>query len=351
MPWKNIRGHDAQADHFRQLLAAGRMPHALLFVGPPSIGKTLFARTLAQGLLCDTNPPEALDPCGTCPSCKQVEAETHPDFIVARRPEDKSELPIKVIREEICDKLILKPMMGKYRIAIVEDADELTTQAANAFLKTLEEPGPGSVLILIGSSPDSQLDTVVSRCQVVRFRPLSPENLEAILRERGLIAQAAEAAQLAQQAEGSVARAMLLADLDYQNARRAILRELAESGAPSGPRVARLMEEHAKAAGKETAAHRRRAVLLLEELSRFFRDVLWSGAGLAPPSGDTAMTAAAESLAAWCEPENVFAAADRSFLAIDQIQSNAYLPVALAAWAHDVCRILVGQAPSSTSAR
>ncbi|MBI1321868.1 DNA polymerase III subunit delta' [bacterium] len=347
MSWKNIRGHDAQVDHFRKLLKAGRLPHALLFVGPPSVGKTLFARTLAQGLLCDTNPPETIAPCGHCPSCKQVEAETHPDFIVARRPEDKSDLPIKVIREEVCAKLALKPMMGKYRVAIVEDADELTTQAANAFLKTLEEPGPGSVLILIGSNPDAQLETIVSRCQVVRFEPLSVDDIEAILKQRGLVTQSAEAHQLALQAEGSVSRALALADHDYQDARRAILHELSSDSAPSGPRLARLLEDHAKTAGKEAADQRRRAVAVLEDLTRFLRDVLWTGAGLTAPSGDAAMAEAAAALASWCEPENVFAAADRCMTAIDQIQANAHLGTALTAWAHDLCRILAGQSPST----
>jgi DNA polymerase-3 subunit delta' len=347
MSWKNILGHDAQIDHFRKLVAAGRLPHALLFVGPPSVGKTLFARTLAQGLLCETQSPELLAPCGTCPSCKQVDAETHPDFIVARRPEDRSELPIKVIREEVCAKLALKPMMGKYRIAIVEDSDELTTQAANAFLKTLEEPGPGSVLILIGSSPDAQLETIVSRCQVVRFSPLGVEDLETILKNRGLVTQAAEAHQLAQQAEGSVARALALADHEYQDARRAILRELSSDANPSGPRLARLTEDLAKSAGKESADHRRRAIAMLEDLTRFLRDVLWTGAGLIAPSGDAAMAEAATALATWCDPENVFAAADRCMTAITQIQSNAHLGTALTAWAHDVCRILAGQTPST----
>lgn len=343
MPWKNIRGHDAQVDHFRKLMSVGRLPHALLFVGPPSVGKNLFARTLAQGLLCQSKPPEALDPCGTCPSCKQVEAETHPDFIVARRPEDKSELPIKVIREDICAKLALKPMMGKYRIAIVEDADELTTQAANAFLKTLEEPGPGSVLILIGSSPDTQLETIVSRCQVVRFSALGFEDIEAILKQRGLVTQAAEAHQLALASEGSVARALALADQEYQEARRSILAEIADGPKPFGPRLARLAEELAKSAGKEAADQRRRALALLEDLTRFFRDVLWTGAGLAAPSGDSAMIEAARSLVSWCEPENTYAAADRCMAAIAQIQSNAHLGTALTAWGHDVCRILAGQ--------
>ena len=339
MSWLNIRGHDDQVDRFRMLLANSRLPHAMLFVGPPSVGKTSFARAFAQALLCETHLPQDLAPCGTCPGCKQVIAETHPDFIAVRRPEDKQALPVDSIRA-LCGKLSLKPISGKYRIAIVEDADNLTEESANAFLKTLEEPGPGSVLILIGSAPETQLETVVSRCQVVRFQPLTPDDIAAILIERGLIAQTDQAQRLAQQAEGSVARAMALADLEYQDTRTAVIQELVDHSPPSAPRIARLIEDLAKNASKESSVQRRRAILILEDLSRFFRDVLWSGAGLAAPSGDQAWAQAAYKMTEFCSPEDVFAIADRCMLAIAQIQSNANLPLALSAWAMDLCKIL-----------
>ena len=339
MPWQHIRGHDPLVDHFRKLLASKRMPHALLFVGPPSVGKTSFARAFAQGLLCENQPPEVLNPCGTCPGCKQVVAETHPDFIAVRRPEDKQALPVETIRQ-LCGQLSMKPMSGKYRVAVVEDADNLTDESANAFLKTLEEPGPGSILILIGSSPDTQLETVVSRCQVVRFAPLGTDDIEAILLERGLISQPAEARRLAEQAEGSVARALALADHEYRDARRAVIHELVETGSPLGPHIAKLMEDLAKNASKEPALQRRRAILLLEDLSRFFRDVLWSGAGLEAPSGDEVWANPARQLAARCEPEDVFVLADRCMTAIIQIQSNGNLGLCLSALAADICKTL-----------
>ncbi|HEX8200225.1 MAG TPA: DNA polymerase III subunit delta', partial [Isosphaeraceae bacterium] len=201
MPWHSIRGHDSVVAALGRALAQGRFPHALLFVGPEGIGKRSVALVLAQALLCPRRPEAAFDPCGTCPSCLQVRAGTHPDLLLARRPEDKHELPIGVIRD-LCLDLGLKPMLGTRKVAIVDDADDLNEEAANAFLKTLEEPPAGSVLILIGTAAELQLETIVSRCRVVPFRPLPEPELAAVLQEHGLASDPAEAARLARLGEG-----------------------------------------------------------------------------------------------------------------------------------------------------
>ena len=111
-------------------------------------------------------------------------AGTHPDLLRVARPEDKHELPIRVIRD-LCIDLGLKPMSGRRKLAIIDDADDLNDEAANAFLKTLEEPPEGSVLILIATSAEGQLDTILSRCRVVRFDPLPESELAAVLVEQG----------------------------------------------------------------------------------------------------------------------------------------------------------------------
>ncbi len=339
MPWGSIRGHDRAVGELRRAAAEDRLPHALLFVGPEGIGKRAVALRLAQALLCHRSPVEALEPCGVCPSCKQVEAGTHPDLLRVERPGDRHELPIKVIRGLTVD-LGLKPMAGARRVAIVDDADDLSEEASNAFLKTLEEPPPGSVLVLVGTTAERQLETIVSRCRVVRFDPLTEADLAAVLLDRGLAADPAAAAALATQAEGSVARAGGLADPDVAAFRRSLVDTLADGRGFDPPALARRVEEFAKEAGKESIAQRARAALLVGELARLFRGVLWQTAGLEPPAPDPADRAAIAALAGRLDPEIVLVAADRCLEADLQIGRMAYLPLVLDSLAADLGRLI-----------
>ena len=149
-----ILGHDSVLDRFRRSIRAGRLASTFLFVGPPGIGKKLFALQLAQGLLCERRPEEALDPCGECPSCAQVLAGTHPDVVVVKKPTDKNFIPLELLigdkehrmREGLCHDISLKPYSGRRKVAVIDDADYLNQEGANALLKTLEEPPPKSLL-------------------------------------------------------------------------------------------------------------------------------------------------------------------------------------------------------------
>ena len=127
--------------HFEPQFASGGSRTRSCSSGPRALASILL-RKLAQALLCETRGEEELDPCGNCPGCIQVEAGTHPDFHEAGKPEDKHELPISVIRD-LCDQFGVKPARGSHKVAILDDADDLNDEAANAFLKTLEEPPPG----------------------------------------------------------------------------------------------------------------------------------------------------------------------------------------------------------------
>jgi DNA polymerase-3 subunit delta' len=311
----------------------------MLFAGPEGIGKRTFARKLAQALLCEVRPASDLDPCEACPGCLQVAAGTHPDFIETGRPEDKHELPILVIRQ-LCDQFALKPARGTGTVAILDDADDLNEEASNAFLKTLEEPPPGAVLILIGTSPQLQLETIISRCQVVRFEPLLEPEIAALLLEQGVAQDPADAARLAALGEGSVNRARGLADPELERFRRALIDELAGGHGFEPPELAHRLLAYIKQSGKESVDQRRRASLLVGEMARFFRGVLWQTAGLAPPCPDAADRKAAVALAERLEPEDVLIGADRCIEADYSIARRLYMPLILASLMHDLGKLI-----------
>jgi DNA polymerase-3 subunit delta' len=335
VPWHSLKGHDRIIDDLRHSLARGRFPHAFLFVGPEGVGKRAFALTLAQALLCERNPEEALDPCGSCPSCLHVTAGTHPDVLQVERPEEKHDLPIQAIRQ-LCLDLGLKPMRGARRVAIVDDADDLNDEASNAFLKTLEEPPSGSVLILLGTSPEAQLDTIVSRCRVVRFDPLPESELAELLVAQGVAPDTAAAARLARLAEGSVSRARGLADPELSQFRRGLIDALADSAGFDPGALASKLVAFVKEAGKESVVQRARARLFMAELAGFFRGLLWQTAGLVPPSPDPDDCRAIAALAANLDPEDVLVLADRCVEADQHIQRKAYMPLVLESLMHDL---------------
>ncbi len=320
-------------------MAGGRFPHAFLFVGVEGIGKRLFAQALAQALLCDRRPEAALDPCGECDSCLQVVEGTHPDVLRVEKPEDRQELPIRAIRD-LCLDLGLKPMRGSRRVAIVDDADDLSEEAANAFLKTLEEPPPSSVLILIGTAAELQLDTILSRCRTLRFEPLSDVDLAAVLREQGLASDEDSALRLARRGEGSVTRAIGLADEDLERFRRAMIDDLASPRGFDPSAFAKRLDGFSKDAGKESPPQRARARLLIGEMARIFRAVLWQTAGVEPPSPDEADRAAIAFLASRLEPEDVFVMADRCIEADYEVRRNASRAMIFESLAHDLGAIL-----------
>ena len=345
VPWGSVRGHDALVEALRRAIAAGRFPHAFLLVGPEGVGKGLFARTLAQSLLCETNPEIRLDHCGHCPSCLQVAENTHPDVLSVSKPEDRQELPIRAIRD-LCLDLGMKPMRGSRRVAIVHDADELSAEAANAFLKTLEEPPPGSVLILIGTSAETQLDTILSRCRVLRFEPLGADDLAAVLVDAHLASDLNSAKRLAERGEGSVSRALALADESLEGFRRVMIDEITDPRGFDAPALARRLDGFSKEAGKESAAQRERARVLIGELARLFRGVLWQTAGVAPPSPDEADRRAIASLARRMDPEDVFLLADRCLEADDHVRRNANRALVFESLTHDLGELVNGSRPA-----
>lgn len=154
--------------------------------------------------------------------------------------------------------------------------------------------------------------------------------------ETGVAADAAEAARLAALAEGSVSRAIGLADAELERFRRSMIDEIAADHGFDPPALAHRLLAHIKQAGKESVDQRRRASLLIGELARFFRGVLWQTAGLAPPCPDEADRRAAIALASRLEPEDVFVLADRCISADYHIQRRLYMPLIVESLMHDL---------------
>jgi DNA polymerase-3 subunit delta' len=344
--WHGIEGHDDIVERFRRAIGRNRLAHTFLFVGPEGIGKRTFARKLAQALLCQKSPPETLDPCGKCAACVQAVAGSHPDLIQIVRPEGKSNLPVELFigtrekrgQEGLCHELALKPFMGGKRIAIIDDADDLEAEGANALLKTLEEPPPQSVLILIGTSEQMQLPTIRSRCQVIYFHPLPEEILARLMVQQEIAPTAEEARRLARFAGGSLSAARELADPALWEFRRAFLSELASIGQASVA-VSLKVTAFVAEAGKEAPRRRARARQVIAFAEGFFRQLMRTTSGL-PIEGDDVLQKAVDRASSSCPGAEIAAAcAERCLDALEQIDRNASVDTAVSCWIDDLGRI------------
>ncbi len=208
-----------------EFLSSDRVPQTLLFHGPAGVGKALAAGEFAAALLCEKPPRGGARGCGACASCAAFAGGRHPDFIrvdaayqACLRQEElakQKSLRIGTVREAR-RAMETSAILGGRKVAVVEDADGLEIEAANALLKILEEPPAGAVWILTASRRERLPKTVLSRCAAVAFAPLEDQTVKRILIERGVGAAAAAAA--AKDAGGSAGRALDLAHLGYPRA-------------------------------------------------------------------------------------------------------------------------------------
>ena len=175
-----VYGHDWAVAHLIKGMTNGRVRHAHLIAGAESVGKETLARALAMALNC-TNPEH--QPCGECSSCKRIVSGNHPDIVYSERETETSPLKIEEIRS-VTQRLALKPFEARYRIAILRDFDAAQPRAQDALLKTLEEPAPHAMLILLARSLDGVLPTITSRSQVLHLRPAPVGLVYGVLREK-----------------------------------------------------------------------------------------------------------------------------------------------------------------------
>ena len=277
--FSKLIGNDEAKNSLRRLLSNGRLPGSLLFTGEEGVGKKLFALELAKALNCRNR--QGIEACDECSSCKRISRSTFPPFgnedddkerlvwsehadVAMARPY-KQIIRIKPIRE-LDREANYRPFEGAARLFIVEDADYMNEQAANALLKTLEEPEPTTHLVLTTTNPSALPATIRSRCQTIQLAPIAADDIEKFLVENNGLPKE-DAQLLARISRGSLGRA-LGADIDtYRELRDAMLSVL-NALVVTGDREQLLSSAEELAAAKDRDEYEQ----LLEVLEVLIRD-------------------------------------------------------------------------------
>ncbi len=257
MTFDQILGHDHQKEILRRALANGKIAHAYLFSGPDGIGKRLMATALARAIVCLEQRG-----CGHCRACRKIDHQNHPDLHILE-PEGNS-IKIEQVRALQRD-LNLKPLEAPRKICMIEQADTMTVGAANALLKTLEEPRGDTLLILLSAQPNRLLETIRSRCQPLPFTRHPNGRIQAEL-EKQLGIESTESHVLAALSEGSFKKAFGKDRDLYLEQRRELLKTL--TGLSTGSILPILDFAEQLAADKTILPD------ILEIFQAFYRDVL-----------------------------------------------------------------------------
>lgn len=266
MPFGDLTGNAAVVGRLARMASSGRVPPSLLFTGPPGVGKLQAAKTLAQALNCEKRDGDA---CGLCPPCLRIAKEEHADVRVVQPEGAGRQLKVEGVRQ-IVSEAPFRPFEGRHRVAILVDAERMNPTAANTLLKTLEEPPPWAVLVLVTANETALLPTILSRCQILRFAPLGAEEIVDLLVSRHDV-PAERAVLLAALSGGSLSRALELEEEPLTDLRDEAFR--LASVAAKGGREQELVP-WADALSKDA-----RLLLLLQLLLGIVRDVASRAAG------------------------------------------------------------------------
>ncbi|MFN7626891.1 MAG: ATP-binding protein [Pirellula sp.] len=350
MDWETFVGHHRQRGWFANAARQERLASTFLMVGPSGIGKRTFARLVAKSLLCTRYEPTEFATCGACEACVQIEAGTHPDLIEIKREKDKSNLSMEQLvgsdesrmREGLCYEIRMRPYSGRRKIAIVDDVDTLAVEGANSLLKTLEEPPPGALIFLIGTSEQRQLRTIRSRSQIVRFAPLAQDELALLIQRHGLADNSADALRLARQSHGSLQLAAQVRD-ESMSEFRALLIESLDSKPIDFPRLSKSITEHLESVAPDGQARRDQLKWVLDIAIDLYRESMRYRLGIAsvldtaihPTPSEGVTSRNLQRLA----PETLGALIQRTQQAREQVDRNVSPAALVEAWVTEVTGI------------
>ena len=253
-----------------------RVPHAYLFTGISGIGKTRTAKAFCMTLNC--HAPSGLDGCGVCPSCRKILNGNFPDFVTISP--DGQKIKIEQIRG-LNRSLGYAPLAGGFRVCVMHRAEAMTGEAANSFLKTLEEPPSGNIFVLNATEPQDLLPTIVSRCQRVSFKPLNAEEIVRQLRKETDLDKSSVAV-LARASNGSLGRALEMGESNYLERRRIWLKKLLALNSRSSAEAMNMAVESAKETrlGLDQPGNKKVGIFdLLFVWATWYRDLLLVRAG------------------------------------------------------------------------
>ena len=288
MPFADVTGHERIIEVFRRSVRAGKVSHSFIFEGPPGCGRRKTALALIQAIFCRSVDDDA---CGVCPSCRKVASGNHGDIHFVEPLPDKRDISIDQLRE-IQRELSLRPYEAPRKACIMEPAERMSINAANSLLKTLEEPPGNAIIILLSENADMLLPTIRSRCQLIRFSPLSPENIRLLLVRNGMATDAADL--LAPMSEGSMQRAGELDNETLYARREALITHL------SALDIGKISSVFDTA--EELAGNRDETLASLDLLLSFARDSVYLHAGCSDIV-NTSIRPALEKFAARCTLE------------------------------------------------
>lgn len=276
MTW-NIFGHDGAVNYLKRQCEPDNIRHAYLITGPEGVGRLTLAKAFVKALNCQ-NPPAPNDFCGTCQACRQIEAEAWPDLNILYLEENTREIKIDQVRA-MQKTLALAPYQSQWRVVIIPDFQKANIAAANALLKSLEEPPARAIIILTADARENLLETIASRCGILRLRPTSVDATAKILQNE-LDFLKDEAQVIAHLSGGRVGKAFHFAqNEELLEQYHDILAQLHEVL----PQTKRARLQYAEAVTKRKGNQRENVSALLSVWLTFWRDVMIAHSGAALP--------------------------------------------------------------------